>query len=335
MKTLTVIAPVYNEASIIDVFYRELKSMLDSLQDRYRSKILFVVDRGTDRSEEILREIASHDSSVGCLFLSSRFGHQMSLLAGIDHSDTDVIIMMDSDMQHPPATIPVMLEEYEKGNDIVYTTRIADKESGFIARAGAHVFYWLIARLTPVPIRENAADFRLISRRVAQIFQNDIRERQQFLRGLFAWIGFPSTSVKFQCDPRRGGKSKYTARRRFQFAAAGIISFSRRPLQLAFYFGLLMAVSSLLLALYILLTYIMGQQAPPGWFTLAILVPFLSGAQLIFLGVIGEYIGAIFEEVKARPHYLVQESVNLQSTTQLHDVTGHGRGNAERKAGLQ
>lgn len=321
MKSLTVIAPVYNEAAVIDVFYRELRDVLDSVQKKYKSNILFVVDRSSDSSEDILRNIASQDPSVGCLFLSSRFGHQMSLLAGIDHCDSDAVIMMDSDLQHPPSTIPAMLEEYEKGVDIVYTERIPDRESGLLGRLGARVFYRLISWLTPVPIRENAADFRLISRRVAEVFQKDIRERQQFLRGLFAWVGFPSSSVKFQCDPRRGGKSKYTARRRFQFAAAGIVSFSRRPLQVVFYFGLLIATLSLLLALYILMIYLFGTEAPPGWFTLAILVPFLSGAQMIFLGVIGEYIGAIFEEVKARPHYLVQDSINVSFSGQEFDTS--------------
>jgi len=328
MNTLTVIAPVYNEAAIIDVFYRELRNVLDSLQNMYSSNILFVVDRGTDRSEDILREIASEDPSVGCVFLSSRFGHQISLLAGIDHCNSDVVIMMDSDLQHPPATIPTMLEEYEKGVDIVYTVRIPDRKSGLLGRLGARAFYWLIGRLTPVPIHENAADFRLISRRVAEVFQKDIRERQQFLRGLFAWVGFPSSSVKFQCDPRRGGESKYTARRRFQFAAAGIVSFSRRPLQVVFYFGLVVALLSLLLALYILIIYLFGTEAPPGWFTLAILVPFLSGVQMIFLGVVGEYVGAIFEEVKARPHYLVQDSVNVSFTRQGFDTSAQA-GNSD------
>jgi len=314
VKRLSIIAPVYNEEAVIEEFYTTLRAVLDGLAERYTATILFVVDRSADRTEEILAAISARDPRVQCLFLSSRFGHQMSLLAGMDHCDADAVVMMDSDLQHPPEAIPALLEKYEEGFDVVYTIREEDKTSGIVGRLGSRAFYWLIDKLSPVKIRENAADFRLISRRVLRIFQRDIREQNQFLRGLFSWVGFRSTGVSFQCKPRAGGSSKYTTRRRMQFAAHGIVSFSRRPLQLAFYMGIVTAFGSLLLAGFTLLNFIVYGAAVPGWTTLAILVPLLSGVQLVFLGIMGEYIGAIFEESKARPHYLVDRRINLPET---------------------
>lgn len=314
MKQLTVIAPVYNEEAVIKEFYSTLRTVLDGMAERYAATILFVVDRSADRTEEILSGIAGRDPQVQCLFLSTRFGHQMSLLAGMDHTDADAVVMMDSDMQHPPETIPALLEKFEEGFDVVYTIRAEDKTSGLVGRLGSRAFYWLIDKLSPVKIRENAADFRLISRRVLRIFQRDIREQNQFLRGLFAWVGFRATGVTFQCKPRAGGRSKYTTRRRMQFAAHGIVSFSKRPLQLAFYMGIVTAFGALLLAGLTLLNYLLYGATVEGWTTLAILVPLLSGVQLVFLGIIGEYIGAIFEETKARPHYLVDRRINLPET---------------------
>jgi len=310
MKTLTVVSPVYEEEQVIEGFYKELKSVLSSLVG-YASTILFVVDRSTDDTLDILERIALADRSVRVLSLSSRFGHQMSLLAGIDHADSDALIMMDSDLQHPPSLIPTLLARFEEGYDIVFTIREGGEGAAFLKRVTSRLFYRLINKVSEVPILEGAADFRLISREVAYVFQTGIRERNQFLRGLFAWIGFRSVGVNFQSRNRGGGQSKFSWGRLFRFAAHGVVSFSKQPLQAAIYLGVSFALLGFLLALVTFVEYFTHRSWPPGWATIAILIPTFSGIQLIFLGVLGQYIGAIFDEVKGRPHYIVERKINF------------------------
>jgi polyisoprenyl-phosphate glycosyltransferase len=312
MKTLTVICPVYNEEKVISAFYHELKTVLTTLTEQYTSSILFVVDRCTDRTLEVLRSIAKEDPSVRVLALSSRFGHQHSLLAGIDHSDADAVIMMDSDLQHPPALLPAMLEAYEAGYDVVYTFREDTNEIAALKRLSSKMFYRILNRISEVPINESAADFRLMSRRIVQIFQEHIRERNLFLRGLVGWVGFKSVGISFHVGQRRAGKTKYSLGRMVRFGIDGVVSFSKRPLQAAIIVGLGFAMFGLLYALITLVQYFYLSSWPSGWATLTILISTFSGIQLISLGIIGEYIGAIFDEVKRRPHYLVDEKINFR-----------------------
>lgn len=312
MKTLTVTCPVYNEEEIIQKFYDELSTVLSGLSDRYKSGIMFIVDRCTDSTLDILRRIAEKDRSVQVLALSSRFGHQMSLLAGIDHCRTDAVIMMDSDMQQPPSLIPEMLDLFEKGYDIVYTIRQDSPEIGLFKRLSSKLFYRIINRFSQIAINESAADFRLISRRVAEVFQKQIRERNQFMRGLFSWVGFNSTYIPFQVKTRPAGKSKYSFGRLIQFGIHGVVSFSKRPLQAAIILGFIFALFGLIYSLVVVVQYLLDFTMPSGWATLIILILIFSGVQLIFLGILGEYIGAIFDEVKGRPHYLIEEKINFQ-----------------------
>ena len=235
----------------------------------------------------------------------------MSLLAGMDHSDADVIVMLDCDLQHPPELIPQMLLEYEKGCDIVYTIREDSEEIGIFKRIGSKFFYRFINKISQIPINESAADFRLISRRVADVFRTQIRERNQFLRGLFSWVGFNSKGISFQVRKRRAGASKYTLKRMVAFGIHGVLSFSKRPLQAAIFIGLGFAGLGFFFTAVVVFQYFLYSHLPPGWATLAILISIFNGMQLIFLGVLGEYIGAIFDEVKARPHYIVAEKINV------------------------
>lgn len=311
MKTLTVICPVYNEEEVISLFYRELKGVLDQLTGQYVPSILFVVDRCTDHTLEILRMIADEDPVVRILALSSRFGHQRSLLAGIDHCDADVMIMMDSDLQHPPALLPQMLAAFEAGYHIVHTVREDTDEIALLKRLSSKLFYRVLNTISQVPINESAADFRLLSRRVIEVFQKHIRERNLFLRGLVSWVGFKSVALPFQVRQRSAGKSKYSFSRMVRFGIDGIVSFSKRPLQAAIFVGVAFAAFGLLFALLTLTQYFYLASLPSGWTTLTILIATFSGIQLIFLGIIGEYIGAIFDEVKSRPHYIVEEKINF------------------------
>ncbi len=314
MKTLTIICPVYMEEEIIEGFYENLKKVLKTLSENYDSKTIFVVDPGKDHTLEILKRIAGADKYAQVLSLSSRFGHQMSLLAGIDHADADAVVMMDSDLQHPPEVILRMLKEFEKGYDIVYTLRADQDETNWKQRIGSKFFYRMINWMSKVPIIENAADFRLISRKVAAVFKTQIRERNQFMRGLFSWVGFRSIGIPFQVGTRTAGRSKYSLRKRMQLAVHGIVSFSKRPLQAAVLVGLAFALLGFVFALVTFIQYFLYDSLPSGWTTLAILISVFSGIQLIFLGIIGEYLGAIFDEVKARPHYLVDEKWNFEDS---------------------
>jgi polyisoprenyl-phosphate glycosyltransferase len=311
VKTLNVVCPVYNEEEVIELFYQELRKVLLGLNASYETKIIFVVDPGEDETLNILKRIAQTDSSVVIIALSARFGHQMSLLAGIDHCNSDAVIMMDSDLQHPPSLIPQMVQRFEEGYDIVYTLRQDSLEINFFKRTSSKLFYRLINFISDIPINENAADFRLISHRVVEVFQRQIRERNQFLRGLVGWVGFRSTAISFQVDRRRAGESKYSIRRMIRFGIDGVISFSKSPLQAAVLVGFVFALFGFLFALITLMQYFLYGSFPPGWTTLTILLSIFSGTQLVFMGIMGEYIGAIFDEVKGRPHYIVEEKINF------------------------
>jgi glycosyltransferase involved in cell wall biosynthesis len=311
MNTLAVISPVYNEEEVIEAFYIELKAVLLDLAESYESKIVFVVDGATDATLDILKRIARLDSSVQIIVLSTNFGHQMALIAGLDHCHTDAVIMMDSDLQHPPALIPAMLAEFEKGYDIVYTIRQATPETSIFKRASSKLFYRLINRISRVKINESAADFRLISRRVLEVFQSQIRERNQFLRGLFAWVGFKSVGIPFQVRKRAGGKSKYSLIKMVRFGINGLVAFSKRPLLAATLVGSTLAALGFFYAFLTVIEYFWSRTLPSGWATLVILITIFSGTQLIFLGVLGVYIGAIFDEVKGRPHYIIEDRLNF------------------------
>ena len=312
VERLTIVAPVYNEAEVIERFHARLRSVLDELANRYDARVLFVLDRSSDGTLQILRRIAANDTRSQVLVLSSRFGHQMSLLAGIDRArDADVVIMMDSDLQHPPELLPDLLSAYERGNDIVYTIRGDNADTGTLRKWAGGAFYRVLSYLSRVQISENAADFRLISRRVANVLRKEIRERNMFLRGLFSWMGFNQTSVKFVAAPRAAGHSKYSMSRMLSLATAAILSFSTKPLQMSIFVGLGFAGLSFVLGIFTVVAYFRDREIPSGWTTIVTLLLLFSGIQLIVLGILGAYVGGIYEEVKARPHYIVDEAINL------------------------
>lgn len=285
--------------------------MLNDISTSYESTVIFVVDRSTDGTLDLLRQIANNDRSVRIIAMAGRFGHQMSLIAGIDYSDSDVLVMLDSDLQHPPELIPQMLRYYEEGYDVVYTVRQDTPDINPIKRLLSRLFYAFINKISKVPIQENAADFRLISKKVVQVFQSQIRERNVFLRGFFGWMGFRSISVPFIVRSRPSGSSKYSFMRMVRFGVDGVVSFSRRPLQAASLVGFVFALFGFLMSIVTVFQYFLSSSFPSGWATLVILISIFSGVQLIFLGIIGEYIASIFDEVKGRPRYIVDELINF------------------------
>jgi len=313
MKDIDIILPVYNEEAGIALFDQTLRRVLDNLRDRYRCQLIYVVDRSRDRSFAILKQLAAQHGNTTVLHLSRRFGHQMSLIAGIDRAHGDAAIMMDSDLQHPPELIPALLEQFEKGYDIVHSVRTYDRSTGFLKRLTSGMFYRLQNSLSPVEIPEGVADFRLVSRKVLEQFQRGIREHNQFLRGLFQWIGFESAYVPFVCKQRAAGHTKYNLSRLLAFFSDGIISFSRVPLRAAILGGLLLSLFSLIYGVYLVVDYMLRGGFPKGYTSLILTILFVGGLQLTLMGVIGEYIGHIFDEVKNRPLYVVQEVFEVQN----------------------
>jgi dolichol-phosphate mannosyltransferase len=313
MRTLTVVSPVFNEESVILAFHEELRRVLATLEDRWSWSVIYVVDRGTDRTLDLLRGLAAVDRSVRVLALSSHFGQQAQLLAGLDHCDADAVVMMDSDLQHPPALIPELLAMHEKGYDVVYTVREDTPEIPLAKRVAARWFYRLVDAISETPIREGAADFRLVSRRVVELFQGRVRERGLFLRGLFSWVGFPSCPVRFRVGARRAGRSKFSFGQRVRFGLAGVVAFSRTPLRAALAVGLALAALGVTVLAVALARSVASGEPFLAATALAGLLVGCSGVQLVFLGVLGEYLAAVLEEVRARPHYLVEERINLET----------------------
>ena len=309
MRKLTVVSPVYNEERVILAFHEELRRALAGLAS-WKSSVLYVVDRGSDRSLELLRALAAADPGVSVLALSSRFGQQAALLAGLDHSDADAVVMLDSDLQHPPAVIPELVARHEQGFDVVYTVRESDASLPLVKRLSARVFYGLVNAISDTPIRQGAADFRLLARPVVEVFQKQLRERTLFLRGLVNWVGFRASAVRFKAGARRAGETKYPFGRMVRFGLAGVVSFSRAPLRAAGLVGLVVLALGLAALALALERALSGQPIGDRGLIVAA-IGIVGGAQLVFTGVLGEYLGAVLDEVRARPHYVVEERINL------------------------
>jgi dolichol-phosphate mannosyltransferase len=315
MKTIDVVLPVYNEEEVIGAFHRALGSVLDSLAGRYAFNIIYVLDRSNDDSFAILRNLCREDPRVTVVHLARRFGHQMSLVAGIDQSRGEAAIMMDCDLQHPPQVIPDLLARFEEGYDIVHAVRRYDARIGLLKRWSSALFYRIQNALSPIEMQSGAADFRLISKRVAHLFQTSLREQSQFLRGLFQWVGFRSTTVTFVSPPRAAGLSKYHVMRLIAFSITGILSFSKVPLRIATLLGFCFSALSVLYGLWLTVRFFIAGHTPPGYTSLIVIVLFIGGLQLTVLGILGEYLGSVFDEVKHRPLYIVDEIVQGREWT--------------------
>ncbi len=311
-KLVDIILPAYKEEEVLREFNASLFQTLTSLTETYQFRVIYVLDRSPDCSFEVLKELAGIHPEVLVLHLSRRFGHQVSLVAGIHQSKGDAAIMMDCDLQHPASLIPVLLDHFERGHDIVQTIRTYGDGVSKPKRIASRLFYALQNVVSPVPLQDGAADFRLISRKVVEVFQRDFTEHDPFLRGLFQWVGYSTAWVPFTSPPRGGGSTKYDLRRLMLFLVDGVLSFSKLPLRLAAITGFLISFASAAYGVYLLLAYVFSGALPPGYPSIILAVLMLGGLQLSVLGVIGEYLGRIFDEVKNRPLYIVDETIGGQ-----------------------
>jgi polyisoprenyl-phosphate glycosyltransferase len=318
---IDIILPVYEEEEGLPVFHEALCSVLAALSGHRTFRITYVLDRCRDNSLAVLTDIAARDPRVTVLHLSRRFGHQMSLIAGLDYSDGDASILMDCDMQHPPEVIPRLLEKFEQGYDVVQAIRTYDARIHPAKQWTSRLFYKIQNLLSPIDIPVGAADFRLISRKVRKVFQNCIREQNQFLRGLFLWVGFRQASVDFVSPPRVTGSTKYRVLNLFTFSLTGITSFSKVPLRSAAVVGFAISVLSVLYGLFAITVYLTVGHLPPGYTSLIVAVSFMGGLQLTVLGILGEYLAAVFDEVKRRPLYIVDEVIGRTPETRTDPCT--------------
>jgi dolichol-phosphate mannosyltransferase len=305
VKSLQILCPVFREEEVILEFHQRLQGAVAALRDRYRVSYLYAVDPASDRTEEILLQLAAREPDVRVLIMSRRFGHQAALVAGIDATDADALIMLDSDGQHPPELIPELVAQWEQGAQIVQTIRRDGAETGFLKRTTSAMFYRLISWIGSIELRAGAADYRLLDRAVVSVIRDQLQERNMFLRGVVAWVGYRISFLEFEPLKRLHGTSKYRPSILFNFAVQGISSFSKTPLRLCTVTGLAVSLLSIVAGMVLVLTYLFGGVDVQGWASLMLFVSFLGGLQLFFMGIFGEYLAQVFDEVKGRPRYIV------------------------------
>ncbi len=301
----TIIAPVYNEEPVLPELHRRIAEVMDPLNEPW--ELILVDDGSRDRSAVVIAELHAKDDRVKGISFSRNFGFQEAVTAGMHFATGDAVVLTDADLQDPPEVIPEMIAKWREGYDVVYGVRTEREGETWFKLVTAKLFYRLIHRITSVNIPLDTGDFRLMDRRVVDAL-GEMHERNRFLRGMVPWVGFKQTGVYFKREPRYAGEAKYSSfRRMLRFAMNAITSFSYVPLQLATYMGFFIAGLSLLAILIVIYLRLFVSHELTGQATTLVTVLFLGGVQLISLGIIGEYLGRIYDEVKARPLYLVQQ----------------------------
>lgn len=312
---VSIVVPCYNEEEVLPATHKRLQSMMDSAPS-YAFEIIFVDDGSADRTLEILRSYAQGDARMRVLTFARNFGHQIAVTAGIDAASGDCVALIDADLQDPPEVILEMLEKWEEGYDVIYGVRKSRPGETAFKRASAKAFYRVLNRLSSVDIPLDTGDFRLMSRPVVDVLKS-MPEKHRFVRGMVAWSGFRQTALPYERDVRQAGVSKYPLRKMLKFASDGIISFSSTPLKLATNLGLIASGLAVLGVVYVLFLRIFTSIWVEGWTALMIAVLFMGGVQLISLGVIGEYVGRIYEESKDRPLYILKERIGFEDSVEM------------------
>jgi len=303
-RLVSVVVPMFNEQDNINEFYKRITEAMSALP--YEYELIFVDDGSKDKTALLLNELVQKDSRVQAYLFSRNFGHQLALTCGLDHAAGDAVITMDGDLQHPPELLPQLVQLWAEGNEIVQTVRKATEDASFFKNLTSFVYYKMINAVSKVHITPGGSDFRLMDRRAVEAFRL-YRERARFVRGMINNLGFKYVTVEFVAPPRFAGTSKYNFRKMLHFALDGITAFSNVPLRWALYAGLFFGFGSILLLVHVIYVKYVIQDAVPGWTTLTASVLFLGGIQLVGIGIVGEYVGRVFEEVKQRPLYIISE----------------------------
>lgn len=335
-QQLTVLIAEHNEAEALPVLHPRIAAVLDRL-DGIESRVLYVDDGSTDNSWEVLQRIAHGDSRVSLLRLSRNFGKEAALTAGLDQVSTGAVMILDADGQDPPELIPQFVARWREGYDDVHGTRIQREGENWLKRATAHAFYRFIGRLSKTPIPADTGDFRLLSPRSLSALRQ-LRERHRFMKGLFGWVGFNQIAIPYRREARLAGSSKFGLWRLWNFALEGITSFSTAPLRVATYLGVLTALVAFVFALWIVVKAMLWGDAVAGWPTMMSVILFLGGVQLVALGLIGEYLGRLYEESKQRPLYLIDvwqpATGRVSSEAQANQANMDGGSHAHGKSAV-
>ncbi|MFN0215372.1 MAG: glycosyltransferase family 2 protein [Saprospiraceae bacterium] len=305
---VSIIIPAFNEEENLPVSVQRITEALLTFHDQYSFELIFVNDGSSDKTLNLLRQLhQEHQDWVHYLSFSRNFGHMSALRCGYDHARGQAVICMDADLQHPPAYIPVFLEKWAEGYEIVFTSRQDDEKSGWFKRLSSKWFYALMNRFSDVHIEPGAADFRLLDRKVVDLIRQS-NETDLFIRGFIPWVGFRQFIIPYTPDKRFSGQSKYTFRKMLRLAMNGITAFSIRPLRIATFLGVLISGLAFIYASYAVYAHFILKETVQGWTSVLLSVLILGGLQLLTLGIIGEYLGRLFIQAKGRPPYIVQES---------------------------
>lgn len=314
MKTISIVVPVWNEQENIEVFYQEVCRYMESLA--YTYEVIFVDDGSSDDTVRIVKSLSEKDRRGKALFLARNFGHQIALTCGMDYAGGDAVITMDGDLQHPPRLLPILLAKWEQGFEVVQTVRLDTDGVSSFKKVSSAMFYRVLNGLSDTHIAEGGSDFRLLDRCVVRTFR-DFKEKARFIRGIIGDIGYRQVRVEFVAPKRFAGRSKFSLQKMVRFALDGITSYSMFPLRLLLYLGVCLGLISFGATLFVLYIKLFTENAVPGWATTAAGILTLGGLELVGLGIIGEYIGRIFEEVKQRPLYWLDGAVNMTRKDEL------------------
>ena len=305
---VSIVSPVYQEEEGIEEFHRRLVAAMEGIDD-LAFEVVYVNDGSKDRSLDLLEKIAADDGRVRVVDLSRNFGHQVALSAGVDHAVGDAVVVIDSDLQDPPEVIPEMIQRWRDGFKVVYGVRISRAGETRFKLLTSKIYYGLMDRISEVPLPHQAGDFRLLDRKVVDVL-DQMPERNRYVRGMVAWVGFPQCAVEYERDPRFAGSTNYTLARMVRLALDGLTSFSDRPLRLATQLGVIVMALSFAVAGWTIIASLFNiGSTSRGWSSLMAVMLLLGGVQLLCIGVLGEYLGRVYRETKGRPLYVVNEVI--------------------------
>jgi polyisoprenyl-phosphate glycosyltransferase len=302
------VVPVYNEEANLPELYRRTTSVFSNTGGSY--EIILVDDGSSDRSPELIAQLCRQDPRLRAIHFSRNFGHQAAVAAGLQHARGNAVVVMDGDLQDPPELVPRLLERWREGFEVVYAQRTERKRESLLKRVPAYLYYRVLRALATVDLPPDTGDFCVMDRRVVDLL-NQMPERNRYIRGLRAWVGFRQTAVEFVRPERYAGEIKYTLRKSLALAVNGIVSFSKVPLRIATYLGLAVSLASFGLAVWYVVQKLIGADVVRGWASTVVIVLFLGGVQLLAIGIIGEYLSRIYDEVKQRPIYVIRERIGF------------------------
>ncbi|KAA9014536.1 glycosyltransferase family 2 protein [Niallia endozanthoxylica] len=326
MKRITILVPAYNEEAVLYKLYDRLKEVIKSVS-AYQFEILFVNDGSKDHTLSIIKKMRERDKRISYVNLSRNYGKEIAMLAGLDHAKGDGVIIIDADLQDPPELIPEMIKYWEMGYDDVYAKRRSRTGETWFKKWSSSTFYKLLQKMSRIPIQENTGDFRLLDRRCVEALKQ-IREAQRYTKGMFSWIGYNKKEILFDRDPRAAGETKWNYSRLMDLAIEGVTSFTTTPLRLSAFCGFIISFFSFFYIIWIIAKTLLFGEPVAGYPSLMTVVLFLGGIQLISLGIIGEYLGRIFNETKNRPLYFVDEYNNEKALNQdrpVHELNKFAR----------